>query len=109
MLRIMPSSGKELSQFVQDEFENEQKQQAKLDDSTTSDRERETINNANSELKKLIISEEKLSRVLFKNIQKWFRHVQEQNERADAKEYEGGVRPLTSEGLREISGLLNLQ
>jgi hypothetical protein len=102
----MPNSGQELSTLVQEEFENDEAVQAKLDDSTITEREREAINHANSEQKKLIISEEKLTRLLFVNILKWFQAERAKVEEAEAKSKasEEKISSLTSDGLRQFAG-----
>lgn len=84
-MQKMPGSGQELSTLVLEEIENDEKLQAKLNDTTITDREREIINNGNSDLKKLIISEEKITRLLFTNILKWFQTERKLQAEADVK------------------------
>jgi len=112
LMQLMPGSGQELSTFVLEEIENDEKLQGKLNDSTTSERERESINHANSELKKLIISEEKISRLLFANILNWFQEERKERVEAEAKaaaiaalqeEDQKSSAALTAEGLRKLS------
>ena len=102
----MPNSGQELSTFVQEEFENDDLLQAKLSDHTTSDRERDLINHTNSEMKKTIISEEKLTRILFGNILKWFQAERKRLEEAEAKLVANDNKNpfLTEDGLRQLTG-----
>ena len=106
----MPNSGQELSTFVQEEIENDEKLQSKLNDSLTTDRERDAINHTNSEMKKTIISEEKLTRVLFGNILNWFQAERTKMDAAAAKSRaidEKKIREessLTSDKLKQFSG-----
>lgn len=100
----MPGSGQELSSLVLEEIENDEKLQHKLGDPTTTEKEREAINFATSELKKLIISEEKLTRILFGNILTWFQEERKREAAKDPAEGPGGMSTLTAEDLRQFSG-----
>jgi hypothetical protein len=110
-MQKMPGSGQELSSFVLEEIENDENTQAKLDDQTLTERERDIINHGISELKKTIISEEKLTRLLFANILTWFQDERTKQEAAEELKASSGEKKetdqkstLTAEDLRPFSG-----